>query len=898
MSRFVLLSLILASSLLADAPVLRVFNAGGSGAERLDAALPLSDGTILVAGSAESLDWVPASATKMELTLTAKNGWTLPKNEGELAGRTGFLMQLSADLGKVLHLLKLPAGHGGNIVALKTNSEPGAATQNIYVAGSNADGKRYWLGQLNANYLTAPATELVWGYDEHCADDKGIPIEHMWDVGGDGKVVFYYYKEAYYGAVLRLRADGSGLDEVPGWNCERDYMTPEGKGAGSLALKPGNNDLRSKTWAEYNALQPDGNGSVRKGSMPHDLFYACPVEAGNEKRGYTGYADKGTTATSFAVHVDRRSNAIYLGFNIQSILPPWAEIPNAPDFEPAVAAFDKDGKMRWWSRLYSETFAGQGPLWTQDGGSKWSPLGRGHVFGAVTAALKLKTCILAADSENGVVRMGASGQWTYSNKGLALPRVTNLSALPDAGVLAITADAKFYQSSDEGLSWMAHPASLPEKKGAKEVTAFGSMGSTWIAARSKGGVFVSANGGSSWKEVEGIKDRVWCFVPEPDHPTTWWAGTEKELLRSTDSGASWQKVMEADVRHLIYDPFTPGTLYCAVYDKRNKDKAGAHKSTDGGKSWQRLETGNAKPMCLAVPSEGTLLVGTEDRGTVVIKGSAKGESLKDLGFSAGSTRCLLVDPGNRSSVYAFSSGSARTSSPDQYVDGLAIDYSKPDGELVVFARSHGNQVSNLWSGKGSFHERFTGTNGNDHYQWIGRLRQGDGGFVNAAWFTGIDASKGGFGNPYDDANLDGWPSHNAGNMSLKGAQGRSFGVSAAGEPYAAGTTRAHVTTAKAFQKMTNPTQGKAPWNDFFRIYTADLSSLVYASALTNPGWDAEGQGGEATHITSMAPLPNGGYIVVGYHKGQGEATPTANVPAWGAAAPQGESLLIGMFPVH
>lgn len=64
--------------------------------------------------------------------------------------------------------------------------------------------------------------------------------------------------------------------------------------------------------------------------------------------------------------------------------------------------------------------------------------------------------------------------------------------------------------------------------------------------------------------------------------------------------------------------------------------------------------------------------------------------------------------------------SVLNSTPDQYIDGLAVD--QITSALVVLARCHGNNISNYWSGNAvalhpgtnSFQNTFTGTNGNIH----------------------------------------------------------------------------------------------------------------------------------------------------------------------------------------
>jgi hypothetical protein len=110
--------------------------------------------------------------------------------------------------------------------------------------------------------------------------------------------------------------------------------------------------------AEYNAWQPDGNGGTKKGTWPLDILYnaeCLPGGTGNttDGPGYTGYSGSATfTHGPQSVCIDRRTNAMYIGFNTKSVLP-----GGLPDFEPAVMAMDADGALLWWSRLYHEVNA-------------------------------------------------------------------------------------------------------------------------------------------------------------------------------------------------------------------------------------------------------------------------------------------------------------------------------------------------------------------------------------------------------------------------------------------------------------------------------------------------------------------------------------------------------------
>jgi hypothetical protein len=249
-------------------------------------------------------------------------------------------------------------------------------------------------------------------------------------------------------------------------------------------------------------------------------------------------------------------------------------------------------------------------------------------------------------------------------------------------------------------------------------------------------------------------------------------------------------------------------------------------------------------------------------------------------------------------------GFTETSTPDQYVDFLAVDYATK--ALVVLARAHGNNVINFWSGDkvakspgaASFHNQFTGTSGNIHISWIGKLALSDGSLEAASWNAEFAEGAAGLGAPYDDPNLDGWPSHNAGWPDLNTTRAQSMAVDAEGRVYVVATGRRSVTTKTAYQKMPKPSEGKSGWNDYARVFAPDLSTLVYSSILRGP-WDPAMDGGDGNvSLLGVEPV-KGGVIAVGLHKldedtgaPAGVPIPTASVPGWCGSEPLGESAIL------
>jgi Secretion system C-terminal sorting domain len=355
--------LFLLSSLCSNAQN-RVTYAGGSGNETFYDVIQLSDGTFLVAGSASSLSWVVPS-----VSTTVLSAGSIKNASG--TNVYGFIMQLNSNLSSVLRLVHFPQGAVEDIKFMKTTSKLGEPTGSLFISGTTKDTKAnaggYFVAKLNNNFVNGAPTDIAWARPIWAETD--IQLAQPWDVGSDGKVVYVtgQYNAADWSALQRMNA--SGVDEVienftTHWKVGGGeyYGTassnPTGGAAGlaysAVVLKVGNRcSLRSWTAADFNAVTPDENGGTKKGRMPLDVFYDSPCVPNvgpTTGGGYTGYTINTQTLGATSVTIDRRDNRFYLGMNIKSKLP-----NGLPDFEPTVIAFNVDGGIRWWSRLYHET---------------------------------------------------------------------------------------------------------------------------------------------------------------------------------------------------------------------------------------------------------------------------------------------------------------------------------------------------------------------------------------------------------------------------------------------------------------------------------------------------------------------------------------------------------------
>jgi hypothetical protein len=249
---------------------------------------------------------------------------------------------------------------------------------------------------------------------------------------------------------------------------------------------------------------------------------------------------------------------------------------------------------------------------------------------------------------------------------------------------------------------------------------------------------------------------------------------------------------------------------------------------------------------------------------------------------------------------------AANSTPDQYVDNLAIDYK--NNQLVVVARCHGNNTDNLWHGNkitanptaNGFQNQFTGTNGNIHISWLGKFTLNEGTVRHSTYVAEYIEGTTSYGAALTNPNMRSWPDFNKGWANVNTTYIYDVHVSTEGLVSIIGKGRRTMTTANAYQSMPLPANfatEKGTWGHFVRTYTADLSRPLYSSLLTGK-WDmTTGAGGDNLEIDNLIKI-DAGLVAVGYHKvdtgsvAMGAHMPIANVPNWGTSTPTKEQAVL------
>src|SRR6185312_973135 len=125
------------------------------------------------------------------------------------------------------------------------------------------------------------------------------------------------------------------------------------------------------------------------------------------------------------------------------------------------------------------------------------------------------------------------------------------------------------------------------------------------------GVYKSVDGGKTWKNL-GLKDtrHIGAVIIDPKNPNivlvaalghAYGQNEERGVFRTTDGGATWQKVLYKDNKtgaiDVVFDPHNPNTVFASLWEvyrtpwslNSGGPGSGIYKSTDEGATWTRLE---------------------------------------------------------------------------------------------------------------------------------------------------------------------------------------------------------------------------------------------------------------------------------------------------------------------
>jgi len=192
-------------------------------------------------------------------------------------------------------------------------------------------------------------------------------------------------------------------------------------------------------------------------------------------------------------------------------------------------------------------------------------------------------------SHHYIVATASGGLWMTDNAGVTWKPLFDSQGSYSIGVVEIA-------PSDEKVIWVG-----TGENNAQRSVAFGD------------GVYKSTDGGKSWTNM-GLKDsghisQIWI---DPKDANTvivaaqgplWSEGGDRGLYKSTDGGASWERILEIDehtgINEFVVHPDNSDMIVASSYQRRRHvwvlinggPGSGIHRTSDGGKSWSEAKAG-------------------------------------------------------------------------------------------------------------------------------------------------------------------------------------------------------------------------------------------------------------------------------------------------------------------
>lgn len=276
-------------------------------------------------------------------------------------------------------------------------------------------------------------------------------------------------------------------------------------------------------------------------------------------------------------------------------------------------------RPKMWRHNSVTTYKG-GVCRSEDGGKTWSKSNSGMEETAATHILLDLTSppdarvLYVTGFGRGVYKSSDSGQtWTLKNEGITqkepfawrLARSSNgtlyviLARRSENGSIGNDGDGAIYRSTDGAEHWQ--PVHLPAGTNGPNGLAIDphSPRRLYLAAWARsqgvhgegGGVYLSEDGGESWRQIFDGDQHVYDVTIDPNDPNILYAGGfESSAWRSTDRGQHWKRIPGFNFKwgyRVIPDP-----------EDRNK----IYVTTFGGSVWHGSLNGEDRPLDIATPA--------------------------------------------------------------------------------------------------------------------------------------------------------------------------------------------------------------------------------------------------------------------------------------------------------
>jgi photosystem II stability/assembly factor-like uncharacterized protein len=435
------------------------------------------------------------------------------------------------------------------------------------------DGAHTW--QIVYKESTQPGANLSGSWIEQRATQSGIAI--------------------FYDTPYSLGVAPSDPDVAYATDLFRTYRTLDG----------------GATWQEMNSKQLNGGGWTSRG-LDVTTDYGVQFDPFDSRHIFIDYTDIGLfqsvdggqswRSTSEGVPEEWRNTAYWLAFDPTQRGLIWGAFSGTHDLP----------RPKMWRGRGTRHFTG-GVAVSTDGGNHWTPSNAGLPEDAITHILLDPSSpagnrtLYACAFGRGVYKSTDNGHsWTQKINGIDSdePFAWRISAAQDGALYLVVARrteamdyspsgaGALYRSTDKAEHWqriglppgVTGPTGLeidPRNPQRLYLTAWGQEGKD---ADRNGGVYVSDDGGQSWRALFTQSQHVYDLTIDPGHPDTLYiTGFDAAAYRSTDRGAHWTRIRGYDFKwgHRIFlDPNDSTQIYITTF---------------GGGVWHGPAAGAAEP---------------------------------------------------------------------------------------------------------------------------------------------------------------------------------------------------------------------------------------------------------------------------------------------------------------
>lgn len=255
---------------------------------------------------------------------------------------------------------------------------------------------------------------------------------------------------------------------------------------------------------------------------------------------------------------------------------------------------------------------------------RWTPLGPdgGTVLALVADAGSPGT--LYAGTYGGVWKsLDGGAHWFSSSEGLSPFEITALAVAPSTpGTVWAGTPQGIYQTTNGGATWRLvwFPLDDPDVSLGPSILSLvadpADPAVAWAGTQA-GKVLKTTDSGATWEAVHGMPGGVSAIAVDPTATDTVYAMGGGEIQRTADGGLTWTRLRAGEDTMLVLDPVDPRVLYAAgSFD-------GIRKSTDAGATWSRLPGFNGRALGLFVdPTDHSVVFAGGSFGTLMRSGDA------------------------------------------------------------------------------------------------------------------------------------------------------------------------------------------------------------------------------------------------------------------------------------